>query len=181
MFLYFYLVDSKNACISMNGVKISIHSFLTYLIDFLKTRDINNSAICLQNNLFITFCLSFLIQPNYLYRSQKPIQSAHTKVRSVKANLHITFIDYPIRLTTEQNMMTRSNLFAYKISIFVQFGKYVEEFLKKIGCKIYSIEIDKGLCHPLCRNVTDLLNNFFMYFMSIKSLCLNCQIKHIFL
>lgn len=58
---------SKNACISMNGVKISIHSFQTYLIDFLKTRDINNSAICLQNNLFITFCLNFLIQPNYLY------------------------------------------------------------------------------------------------------------------
>lgn len=99
-----------NLRISMNGVKISIHSFLTYLIDFLKTKDINNSAICLQNNLFITFCLNFLIQPNYLYRSQKPIQSAHTSVRSVKANLHITFIDYPIRLTTEQNMMTRSNL-----------------------------------------------------------------------
>lgn len=143
MFLYFYLVDSKNACISMNGVKISIHSFLTYLIDFLKTRDINNSAICLQNNLFITFCLSFLIQPNYLYRSQKPIQSAHTSVRSVKANLHITFIDYPIRLTTEQNMMTRSNLFAYKISIFVQFGKYVEEFFKKSVVKFIPLRLTK--------------------------------------
>lgn len=42
-------------------------------------------------------------------------------------------------------MMTQSILFAYKISIFIQFGKYVEEFFLKIGCEMFSIEMDKGL------------------------------------
>lgn len=40
-------------------------------------------------------------------------------------------------------MMTRSNLFAYKISIFVQFGKYVEEFLKKSVVKFIPLRLTK--------------------------------------